>query len=70
MKLDNKVAIITGGSRGVGFGCARVFASHGCTVVIAARGEKDGREAEESLSLAGRSVKFVRCDVTVEDDMR
>ena len=36
MKLDDKVAIITGGTKGIGLGCARVFGKHGSKVVIAA----------------------------------
>ena len=70
MKLQDKVAIITGGSKGIGLGCARVFAKYGCTVVIAARGEEDGRAAEEELVEAGHRASFVRCDVTSEGDMR
>jgi len=38
VKLEGKVAVITGGSKGIGLGCARVFAKYGCTVVLAARG--------------------------------
>jgi len=70
MKLQDKVAIITGGSKGIGLGCARVFAKYGCTVVIAARGEDDGRAAEEELTEAGQQALFIRCDVTSEEDMR
>lgn len=70
MKLADRVAIVTGGSKGIGLGCARTFASYGCKVVIAARGEEAGLAAEAELKHAGHEVLFVRCDVTVEDDMR
>ena len=70
MKLQGKVAIITGGSKGIGLGCARVFAKHGCAVVLAARGEQDGRAAEKELLDAGSEALFVQCDVTSEPDMR
>jgi L-fucose dehydrogenase len=70
MKLQNKVAIITGGSKGIGLGCARVFAKHGCRVVIAARGVESGEAAQEELADAGHEVAFVPTDVTREDDMR
>jgi L-fucose dehydrogenase len=70
MKLQGKVAIVTGGSKGIGWGCAKVFARHGCTVVIASRGEKEGRAAADELTRQGRTAAFVRCDVTREGDMR
>ena len=35
MKLADRVAVVTGGSKGIGAGCARVFARHGCAVVLA-----------------------------------
>jgi NAD(P)-dependent dehydrogenase (short-subunit alcohol dehydrogenase family) len=70
MKLRDTVSIITGGSKGIGLGCARVFARHGGTVVLAARGQQDGRQAEEELAAAGRRALFVPCDVTVELQVR
>lgn len=70
MKLQGKVAVITGGSKGIGLGCARVFAKYGCTVVIAARGQDAGKAAEKELTDAGHNALFVRCDVASEQDMR
>ncbi|MDY7011358.1 MAG: SDR family NAD(P)-dependent oxidoreductase [Planctomycetota bacterium] len=69
-KLQDKVAIITGGSKGIGFGCAKVFAKYGCTVVMAARGEEAGKAAEKELANQGYKAFFVRCDVTSEADIR
>jgi len=70
MKLNGKVAIITGGSKGIGLGCARVFAKYGCTVVLAARGEEAGHKAATELAVAGRTALFVPTDVTDESAMR
>ena len=70
MKLEGKVAIITGGSKGIGLGCARVFINHGCKVAIGARGETDGKTAEKELRDAGHEAIFVKCDVTSEADMQ
>ncbi len=70
MKLDGKVAIITGGSKGIGLGCARVFAQHGCKVVLAARGPDEGKAAEEGLTKAGHTALFISCDVTRESDLK
>ena len=66
MKLANKVALITGAAKGIGFGCAKVFAKHGCTVVIGDRDEAAGRASEAQLVQAGATALFVRCDVTIE----
>lgn len=70
MKLQNKVAVITGGTKGIGFGCASVFASHGAKVVIAARGRKAGEAAEKRLAAAAHTALFVPTDVTLEEDLR
>jgi L-fucose dehydrogenase len=70
MKLQGKVAIITGGSQGIGLGCARVFAKHGCRVVLAARGEQAGQQAVEELTAAGHTAMFILTDVADEADMR
>jgi L-fucose dehydrogenase len=70
MKLRGKVAIVTGGSLGIGQGCCRVFCKHGARVVIASRGEAAGRELEQSLRQSGHEALFVATDVTRQDDMQ
>ena len=69
MKLQGKVAVITGGSKGIGFGCARVFGKHGCRVVFGARGEEAGRAAEKELTGAGCTAVFVPTDVAEPSDI-
>jgi NAD(P)-dependent dehydrogenase (short-subunit alcohol dehydrogenase family) len=70
MKLKGKTAIITGGTKGIGYGCARIFAAHGCKVVIASRGDVDGRAAEKKLRDAGFNALFIACDVRDESAMQ
>jgi NAD(P)-dependent dehydrogenase (short-subunit alcohol dehydrogenase family) len=70
MKHQGKVAIITGGSKGIGLGCGRVFAKYGARVVLAARGEKAGKDAEKEIADRGGSAWFVPTDVTQEADMQ
>ena len=70
MKLQGKVAVITGGSKGIGLGCARVFAKHGCQVVLAARGEEAGRKAVEELTADGHTALFVSTDVADQASMK
>jgi len=70
LKLTGRVAVITGGTKGIGLGCARVFSRHGAKIVIAARNESNGREVEQQLQANGADVLFVACDVSNEKDMR
>ena len=70
MKLQGKVAIITGGSKGIGLGCGRVFAKYGCNVVLAARGEQAGMDAQKEIADLGGTAWFVPADVTQEADVQ
>jgi L-fucose dehydrogenase len=70
MKLSGKVAIITGGSKGIGLVCARVFARRGAAVVLAARGREAGLAAEQELTGAGHETMFVPTDVSSPADMQ
>ena len=68
MRLKNKVALISGGSRGQGAAEARMFAREGCKVVIADVLEDEGRQLEAEINETGGECVFVRLDVTSEDD--
>ncbi len=67
-RLKNCVALITGGSTGIGYGCARVLGCAGMHVVITARTEVDGRQAEADLRETGISALYLRQDVASEAD--
>ena len=71
MRYADKVALITGGSHGIGAGCVRVFAEAGATVVFCSRGEKEGQALAAEVSAKGPGrVEFVRCDVSKEAEVR
>jgi len=55
-KLDGKVAIITGASKGIGEGIAKVFAKYGAKLVLAARGDKVIELAEELTSVGYQAI--------------
>jgi NAD(P)-dependent dehydrogenase (short-subunit alcohol dehydrogenase family) len=65
-RLENKVAVITGGTSGIGAATAELFASEGAEVVIAGRSEDKGSALADSL---GEGVVYRRADVTVETDI-
>ena len=62
MRLDNKVAIVTGAARGIGLAVARRFLQEGARVILADIDEDGGSEAVGTLGESG-AVRFVHCDV-------
>jgi NAD(P)-dependent dehydrogenase (short-subunit alcohol dehydrogenase family) len=67
---DQKVAIITGGSSGIGRATAITLAKDGVKVTVAARRAKEGEETVQLVKEAGGEGIFVRTDVTKEDDVK
>ena len=62
-KLDGKVAIVTGGSSGIGRATAVAFAKQGATVVVAARRTEEGEETVRLAKEAGGEALFLQTDV-------
>jgi len=69
MKLDNKVAIVTGGASGIGEASVRLFAEEGAKVVIADFSER-GKQLSEELNAKGYDTLFIKTDVTCEEDVK
>ena len=70
MRLQGKVAIITGGARGQGAAEARMFAREGAKVVFGDVLDDEGRQVEAEIGAAGGEAVYVRLDVTDEDSWR
>jgi NAD(P)-dependent dehydrogenase (short-subunit alcohol dehydrogenase family) len=69
-RLQDKVAIITGGGQGIGRGIARRYAREGATVVVAEISEEHGKQTASELAELGGAGSFVKCDVGVREQVR
>jgi NAD(P)-dependent dehydrogenase (short-subunit alcohol dehydrogenase family) len=67
MRLESKVALITGGYGGMGRASARLFAKEGATVFIAGRNEGRGNALAAEINEAGGKAHFVELDVVKQD---
>jgi NAD(P)-dependent dehydrogenase (short-subunit alcohol dehydrogenase family) len=66
VRLENKVALITGAAHGMGESMARLFAREGAKVVLTDVLEREGGEVAASIGAAGGEAMFVRQDVSEE----
>src|ERR1017187_5296440 len=67
--MKDKVALVTGGSKGIGLAVARAFAKSGATVAIVARGAEALQAARASLAGEGLNVGDYVCDVSNASDI-
>ena len=70
MRLEGKVAVISGAASGRGAATARRFAKDGATGVIADQLEADGQQVAADITRANGTAEYMKLDVTSEDDWK
>lgn len=68
--IAGKSTIVTGGSKGIGKGIAKVFAAQGAKIMIAARGEEAAKAAVAEIESAGGTAAYHLCDVADWDGVQ
>lgn len=61
--LEGKVVLVTGGSSGIGFSCARIYCELGCKVVINSRGNEKLSEATDELKKISSNIRSMKADI-------
>jgi NAD(P)-dependent dehydrogenase (short-subunit alcohol dehydrogenase family) len=68
-RVDKKVAIVVGGSRGLGQAMALALSSAGADVCVVARSPQDLQKTVEAISKMGRVGKYIVADVSQEEEV-
>ena len=69
LNLTGRVAVVTGGSSGIGLGVVEILSAYGAKVAMVDISPK-GEEKAQELRAAGRDVTFFQCDVTSEEQVK
>ena len=70
MRFENKVVVVTGAAKGIGWGIATVFAGEGAKVVVVDWDEDTGERTAAEIRHNGGDAIFVKCDVSNEEQVK
>ncbi len=70
LQLNGKVAVVTGGSKGIGLGIVRALIDEGAKVVNVNRSAEDGQRLQQEYAAEGKVCRFVQADLTSVDRCR
>lgn len=69
MRMEGKVAVVTGSTRGIGRATAVRFAREGAKVIVTGRSTDAGRQVQAEIRAAGGEATYVETDLAREDDV-
>ncbi len=69
-RFSNKVALVTGGTSGIGKATAIEFARAGAKVVVSGRREKEGANVVADIKRLGGAAAFIRADISQDADVK
>jgi len=70
MRHENKVAIVTGAAKGIGWGIAKIFAQEGAKVAVVDWDEENGKKSAQGFRDIGGQAIYIKCDVSQEDEVK
>lgn len=70
MRFKDKVVIVTGAAKGIGWGCAKIFSQEGAKVVVVDWDEENGQKTAAELRQGGGEAIFIHCDVSNEEQVK
>lgn len=68
LQLKDKIIIVTGGAKGIGFGICKVLAVEGAISIIIGRNEEDNKTAVKEITNAGGKAKFITAELTKPEE--